>query len=326
MTGPSTPKTARGGQGAPRPPSRLPGQPSPGRRLAAGLAALFCAVFVWGGGPAAAQSAPRAPALPADGEPCTGLVSQRDVPLLPAAYTPDRSPGGPAAGSFPLLDVLAVQQGEVGLTFIGHATFLIESPGGVKIATDYNDFVRPDGVPDVVTMNHAHGTHYTNHPDPAIKYVLRGWGENGQPAHWDLTVGDVRIRNVPTNIRDWGGGTEEFGNSIFVFETGGLCVAHLGHLHHTLLPGHLKQLGRIDVLLVPVDGSYTMDVDGMVEVMQAIRAPLVIPMHIFGQATLERFLARVGQSFVVQRAASPELVVSRATLPTTPTVLVLPGR
>ena len=60
--------------------------------------------------------------------------------------------------------------------FLGHATFLIESPQLVRIATDYNDYVRPPVLPDIVTMNHAHDTHYTDHPDPAIKHVLRGWG------------------------------------------------------------------------------------------------------------------------------------------------------
>ena len=58
----------------------------------------------------------------------------------------------------------------------GHATFLIESPQLVRIATDYNDYVRPPVLPDIATMNHAHDTHYTDNPDPAIKYVLRGWG------------------------------------------------------------------------------------------------------------------------------------------------------
>ena len=149
---------------------------------------------------------------------------------------------------------------------------------------------------------------------------------SGAPARHNLTVGDVQIRNVPTNIRNWGGGTEINGNSIFVFETGGLCVAHLGHLHHTLLPGHLKMLGRIDVLLVPVDGGYTMDTDGMLEVMEAIHAPLMIPMHYFGSSTLNRFLSRVQEKFPVERSDTASITVSRATLPTSPKVLVLPER
>ena len=61
------------------------------------------------------------------------------------------------------------------ITYIGHSTFLIESPRLVRIATDYNDYVKPPVLPDIVTMNHAHSTHYTDRPDPGIKHVLRGW-------------------------------------------------------------------------------------------------------------------------------------------------------
>src|SRR5262249_27659671 len=101
--------------------------------------------------------------------------------------------------------------------------------------------------------------------DPAIKYVLRGWGETpGQPANWDLKYRDVRVRNVPTNIRSFYGSTttERYGNSIFIFEIANLCIAHLGHLHHTLTQQQLNEIGRIDVVMAPVDGSYTLDLDG----------------------------------------------------------------
>ena len=111
----------------------------------------------------------------------------------------------------------ALKPTEVRLTFVGHATWLIESPGAVKIATDYNDYLRPPVLPDVATMNRAHTSHFSMFPDPGIKHVLRGWDpEGGVPRH-DLTVADVRVRNVATNIRDWGGGYIRHGNSIFIF-------------------------------------------------------------------------------------------------------------
>ncbi|MCL8383742.1 MBL fold metallo-hydrolase [Xanthobacter aminoxidans] len=220
---------------------------------------------------------------------------------------------------------LAEATGPVHLTFIGHASFLIESPAGVSIVTDYNDYVRANLVPRIVTMNHAHDTHYTDAPDPGIEYVLKGWGRDGAPAHHEVTVEDVWIRNVPTNIRR-GAGTEYDGNSMFVFEVAGVCIAHLGHLHHLLTKDHLEALGRIDVVLAPVDGSYTLDLEGMVEVLKSINAPLVIPMHYFSQYGLERFLARLGQEWTVQRATEPFVLLSRETLPKTRTVLVLPGR
>lgn len=214
----------------------------------------------------------------------------------------------------------------VSITFIGHSTFLIESAGGIKIATDYNDYVRPEAIPDIATMNRAHSTHYTLHPDPSIRHVLRGWGEGEQPAKHEMELGDVYVRNVPTNIRDWQGGTILSQNSIFVFEIAGLCIAHLGHLHHTLTPAHLDAMGRIDVVLVPVDGSFTLNTDGMVEVLKQIDAPVAIPMHIFGETTLQRFLEKMNKIYDVQRHPSANILLSRATLPKSRTMIVLQGR
>ena len=136
----------------------------------------------------------------------------------------------------------------------------------------------------------------------------------------------MRVRNVPTNIRDWSGGTERYGNSIFIFEIANLCIAHLGHLHHTLTQQQLNEIGRVDVVMAPVDGNYTLDLDGMMEVLTALKPQLIIPMHFFGWYTLDRFLDRarraMGRS---NRRKFPRWCVSKATLPASPKVLVLPG-
>jgi L-ascorbate metabolism protein UlaG (beta-lactamase superfamily) len=221
---------------------------------------------------------------------------------------------------------LAVKPGTVGLTYLGHASFLIESPAGVTAVTDYNGLLGPPTPPDIVTMNNAHPSHYTDTPDPAIKYVLRGWDEGERLARYNLTVRDMVVRNVPTNVRDEGG-TRFNGNSIFVFEVANLCIAHLGHLHHTLTDVHLGELGQIDVLLVPVDGAFTMSQFDMIEVVHQIAAPLVIPMHYFTEETLARFLARMRGTHDIKVSESPAVVLARDSLPRgRPEVLVLPGR
>ncbi len=232
---------------------------------------------------------------------------------------PDMVAGGPT------IMRAALATDTVRLTFIGHASFLIESPGGATAVTDYNDYVRSPVVPDIATMNKAHSSHNSLLPDPAIKHVLRGWGRDGGAAHWEVTERDMRVRNVPTNIRDWDGGTEYDGNSIFIFETAGLCIAHLGHLHHRLTPEHVRRIGHIDVLLAPVDGSYTLGTAGMIETIVALRAPLTIPMHFFGPSTLERFLSQARASFDIRFAGANSVEISRASLPQRPTILVLDG-
>ncbi len=215
--------------------------------------------------------------------------------------------------------------GTVALTFLGHASFLIETPAGATAVTDYNGINTPPFVPDIVTMNNAHPSHYTDAPDLQIKYVLRGWDPNGGMAVHHIEYRDLRVRNVPTNLRDEGG-TRFNGNSIFVFEVSNLCIAHLGHLHHTLTGTHLGELGQIDVLLVPVDGAFTMSQVDMVEVIHEIAPPLVIPMHYFNATTLARFLDRMRATHVVKASETPTVVLSRAALPSgRPEVLVLPG-
>jgi L-ascorbate metabolism protein UlaG (beta-lactamase superfamily) len=235
---------------------------------------------------------------------CPGLVAADEPRIIPAALNPD----------------------QVRITYVGHATFLIESPELVRIATDYNDYVRPPVLPDIATMNHAHDTHYTDNPDPAIKYVLRGWGPSeNEPANWDVKYKDVRVRNVPTNIRNWAGGTERYGNSIFIFEIANLCIAHLGHLHHTLTQQQLDEIGRVDVVMAPVDGNLTLDLDGMMDVLSALKAQIIVPMHFFNPYTLQRFLDRAAQNWPIEHAEIPSFVVSKTTLPDKPKVLVLPG-
>jgi L-ascorbate metabolism protein UlaG (beta-lactamase superfamily) len=241
---------------------------------------------------------------------CLGAVAARPAPfrLQPAS-----------------LRLAAAPPDSVRVTFIGHASFLLESPGGITAVTDYNDYLPPPLTPDIATMNHAHSTHYSDRPDPGIRYVLRGWPAEGRPAQWNLQVGDVHVRNVPTNIRGHGDATEYDGNSIFIFEVAGLCVAHLGHLHHRLTPGHIADIGRIDVLFVPVDGGYTLNIAEMSEVIGQIAAPLVIPMHYFSDTTLERFLARMRDSHEIRLNDSGSTLIARAALPRKPTILVLPG-
>jgi L-ascorbate metabolism protein UlaG (beta-lactamase superfamily) len=254
-----------------------------------------------------------------------GILLALVAPVAAASTACHAVASGPRLVQPVSLPQAALTPAQARITFIGHATFLIESATGVRLVTDYNDFVRPVAPPDIITMNRAHSTHFTNAPPASIKYVLRGWSGDGGPAQHDVTLRDVHVRNVPTNIRDWGGGAGAYGNSIFIFELAGLCIGHLGHLHHTLTPEQIGNIGQLDIVLVPVDGGYTMDIAGMIEVLRALKARLILPMHYFNQFTLERFVERVRGEFPIEMATSAQLVVSQASMPAEPTVLVLPG-
>ena len=215
--------------------------------------------------------------------------------------------------------------GDVKITFLGHATLFIETPGGVSIATDFSGAFAPPYTPTVVTMNKAHPSHYTLTPDPAIKYVLHGWSDTpGEPAKINLTVGDTLIRNVMTDIRSWSGGIEANGNSIFIFEVAGLCIGHLGHLHFELNDKQYAEIGRLDVVMVPVDGGLTMGADSMSRVVKRLRSSLILPMHRWGPP-VHQFLAMFGPDFDMAYAPTASTTVSLKTLPRKPLIYVLKG-
>ena len=219
----------------------------------------------------------------------------------------------------------AASDDTIEITFLGHASFEIVSPAGVRAVTDYNGVNIPADPPEIATMNHAHSTHYTLSPDRRVAHVLHGWSDNNQMPVVDLTVRDMRVTNLPTNIRTWDGGTERYGNSIFVFESAGLCIAHLSHLHHLLEPADLNRLGHVDIVMVSVDGGWTLSQQDAAAVIEQLQPRIVLPMHYFTRDVLDRFLDLERGKYAIDVRDSPVLDVSRETLPASPTVIALPG-
>ena len=218
-----------------------------------------------------------------------------------------------------------VEADHVLIRYFDHASFAIVAPDGTVAVTDYTGYIgNPDVVPDVVTMNIAHDTHFTDTPDPRIPLVLRGWGDIGQAAQIDEELGDLRVRNVTSDLRGpFGEGGRKDGNSIFIFEAAGLCIGHLGHLHQVLSDAQHAAIGRLDVVMVPVDGGFTMDPDSMAKVVTRFRARLVLPMHWFSADGLVSFIKRMQPAFEVEIVSGPEVEVSLESLPRRPTILVL---
>lgn len=239
---------------------------------------------------------------------CQAFSEAAPVKVIPARY----------AGPIPA-ETLAI-------TFVSHATFLIQTPKGVDLATDYAGYAGGEH-PRAVTMNNAHETHFTYFPDPSIEHVLKGWPEEGQKrARHQVEIDDLRVRNVSTDVVDFDGSTRKNGNSIFIFELGDLCVAHLGHLHHVPTEAQFAAIGFLDVVMAPVDGGLTLSHDDMAAVLKRLRAKLVLPMHYFTAQTLEAFLLKLGGAFDVEVSRSATVLVSKASLPKKPTLLVLPPK
>ena len=220
---------------------------------------------------------------------------------------------------------VAARGEDVRIPYVGHSTYFIETPEGVGIATDYSGAYQPYRRPDVVTMNRAHSTHFTLNPDPAIAHVLHGWSEvPGEKTEHHLTVRDVYIRNVVSDIRGWSGQVEQNANSIFIFEVAGLCIGHLGHLHFELTEQQYTEIGRLDVVMVPVDGGLTMGADSMSRVVQRLRSSLILPMHRWGPP-LDQFVALFDGKFDIAYAKDRVIIVSVRSLPKKPTIMIPQG-
>jgi len=217
----------------------------------------------------------------------------------------------------------ALPAGHVEITFLGHSSFLIRTHKNATAITDYNGYLRAPFAPDIVTMNRAHSTHYTDDVEPGVKHIPRGWSQNGKIPRYDVRVQDLRVTNVPTNIRSGEGVASWAGNSIFIFESAGLCIVHLGHLHHALRPSHAGRVGSVDILLAPIDNTWTMSHDELVKVIDRLQPVVIIPMHYGYGGNLERFTALMkARKYQIKAAKSDSARFMKATLPV-PTVIVL---
>lgn len=213
--------------------------------------------------------------------------------------------------------------GNVTIEFAGHSTYRIETPAGVAAATDFAGFFGASPTqPNIATMNRAHSSHFTTNPDPAIEYVLTGWNPNDiEPIDHDLVVEDIYVRNVTTDIRSFGEGMIADGNSIFIFEVAGLCIGHLGHLHHPLTNDHFAEIGRLDVLMVPVDGGLTLSHAAMAEITTRLRSSIVLPMHLRGNR-IDSFISRMGPDWDVDFLSGDKIEINVRNLPKRPTIMV----
>ena len=279
-----------------------------GLRPARAFTWLALGALAWLGALATGHAAPLRSvqsAAPPPVSTCLAVARDLSAPLVRLASTGARDPY------------------TVRISFQGHSTYLIESPTGVRLATDYAGWMTDPGLPDAVTMNNAHSTHFTMSPDPKIGHVFRGWPDrDGEIARHNEMVGDVLVRNVTTDIVRFG--TVPDGNSIFIFEVAGLCIGHLGHLHHKLSQDHYTKIGRLDVVMIPVDGGLTMSHETVREILARLRSSVVLPMHVRSVGALPRFIGRLeGMPVINHRDRWLELSLN--TLPKQPTVVVMPG-
>ncbi len=212
------------------------------------------------------------------------------------------------------------------LTYFGHSSFLVEAVDGTRVVIDpyvsgsFDGACRykpVDQTADVVVASHTHEDHAGTDSVPGNPLVLV------HPTR--QKVGGLEITGIQVAHDDEGGG-KRGKNTITVLDDGDMRLAHLGDLGHALEPATITALGRVDVLLVPVGGFFTIDHNVAAQVVDSLDPRVVVPMHYktdkvdFPISGVEPFLAT---QKTVQRPQRSTLELTKAALPANRTVIVL---
>ena len=184
------------------------------------------------------------------------------------------------------------------LTWYGQACFLLETAAGTRILMDPFSkgigYEVPQGFKaDIVTISHEHADHNNVGFVVGKPRVIRGLTADKKGwARVDEKVKDVSIRSVGVYHDDQRGAARGL-DTVFIFEVGGVRIAHLGDLGHVLNDDQLTAIGAVDVLLVPVGGRFTIDGLAATRVVEQLRPRImVIPMHYKTEAvTIKRPVA-----------------------------------
>jgi L-ascorbate metabolism protein UlaG (beta-lactamase superfamily) len=160
------------------------------------------------------------------------------------------------------------------IKWLGHASFLITSDSGTRIITDpyiCGSGLRYDEIKeaaDVVTVSHDHFDHNNVASVGGNPQVIKKPGE----------AKGIKFEGVPT-YHDASGGSERGNNTIFCMDIDGVRVCHLGDLGHPLSDQQVANIGKVDVLLIPVGGFFTIDAKVASEVCDRLSPRVIIPMH-----------------------------------------------
>ncbi|EYE89801.1 beta-lactamase [Fervidicella metallireducens AeB] len=180
------------------------------------------------------------------------------------------------------------------IKWLGHSCFKIKSDKGIRIVTDPFDdnvgYKLPVVECDIVTTSHGHYDHNFIDCVKGNFEVIKKVGI--------FNVKDISITGIHT-YHDEMGGTKRGDNIVYVMEVDGIRVCHLGDLGHVLTQSQINMIGKVDVLLIPVGGVYTINSEEAVEVVNQLKPSIVIPMHYktpalkFNLDSVEGFLEKV---------------------------------
>jgi L-ascorbate metabolism protein UlaG (beta-lactamase superfamily) len=215
----------------------------------------------------------------------------------------------------------------------GQSFFEIKTSKGTRIVFDphaIEAYGRKVVEADLVLVSHLHNDHTQLGviSNRSRKEVL-GLKLVGKRWDWNLleeTFRDVRLRTVGV-YHDSMQGMERGKNAVFVLEVDGLKIVHLGDLGHLLTADQIKQIGPVDILMIPVGGVYTINGSEAKQVVQQLKPTrYILPMH-YGTKVYDDLLPidefRDEQKNVKELVGNLLTVEADAKPPAEPTIAIL---
>ncbi|MDQ5986732.1 MAG: hypothetical protein CSYNP_02463 [Syntrophus sp. SKADARSKE-3] len=212
------------------------------------------------------------------------------------------------------------------INWYGHAAFHILTDQGTRIIIDPYEFEAYDGAltyapikdkADIVITSHDHADHNCTKEIQGRYTLINKAGA--------FEIKDVKIKTIPS-FHDSSGGKERGRNLISMIKTDNMDLVHLGDLGHALDPAILKEIGKVDILLIPVGGFFTIDAAVATKVMNDIKPNITIPMHY--KTTKCSFPITPVEDFTkdkmnVRIMKQYDVTITKETLPNKPEIIVL---
>ncbi|OGC85296.1 MAG: hypothetical protein A2V73_00905 [candidate division Zixibacteria bacterium RBG_19FT_COMBO_42_43] len=209
------------------------------------------------------------------------------------------------------------------IKWLGHAHFLI-SNNKVKIALDPFDssvgYPMPDVSADILLMSHGHLDHNNASAVKGNPVQITGYGKKSAKG--------IDFTGVKTYHDDQQGKSGRGENTVFVWEMEGIRFAHCGDLGHLLTEQNLKEIGAVDVVMIPVGGFYTIDSKVATQNIEKLKPKVVIPMHYKQPFMGDDFPIDKVDVFLqgkknVQKVGKNTLTLNKEKLPEETTIFVL---
>jgi len=160
------------------------------------------------------------------------------------------------------------------IKWFGQSCFMITSESGTKVLTDpfkkMLGYKLPEIEADIVSTSHNHSDHNNIN---AVKSSFVHVNELGE-----FSEDGIHIKGVET-FHDKTSGSKRGKNTVYNFKIDEINVCHCGDLGHILSSNQIEEIGKVDILLLPVGGLATINAFDAAKVIKQLNPTIVIPMH-----------------------------------------------